>query len=37
MCKPNKMNGWNKEVLGHTGFGKLKKVINAKKDLKEES
>ncbi len=37
MCKPNKMNGWNKEKLGHTGFGKLKDVIHSKDDLKNES
>ena len=33
LCKPNKMNGWNKDKLGHTGFGKLRKVLLAKKDL----
>jgi hypothetical protein len=36
MCKPNKMNGWNKEKLGHTGFGKLKDVIHSKDDLKHD-
>ena len=35
MCKPNKMNGGNKDVLGHTGFGKLADTIHAKADLKE--
>lgn len=24
MCKPNKMNGWNKAKLGHKGFGKIR-------------
>jgi hypothetical protein len=33
MCKPNKMNGWNKAKLGHTGFGKLRNEYLAKKDL----
>ena len=35
LCKPNKMNGWNKDKLGHTGFGKLKKVLLAKKVLRD--
>ena len=35
LCKPNKMNGWNKDRLGHTGFGKLKKVLIAKKDQRD--
>ena len=35
LCKPNKMNGWNKDKLGHSGFGKLKKVLCAKKDLRD--
>ena len=34
MCKPNKMNGANKDELGHTGWGKLKATILAKLDLK---
>ena len=34
LCKPNKMNGWNKDNLGHSGFGKLKKVLLAKIDLR---
>jgi hypothetical protein len=33
MCKPNKMNGWNKAKLGHTGFGKLRNEYLAQKDL----
>ena len=33
MCKPNKMNGWNKDKYGHAGFGKLRKVVHAKEDL----
>lgn len=32
LCKPNKMNGWNKDKLGHKGFGKLRAVANAKSD-----
>jgi len=35
MCKPNKMNGWNKDTLGHTGWSKLKNTILAKLDLKD--
>lgn len=35
MCKPNKMNGINKDELGHTGFGKLKNTILAKLDLRQ--
>jgi hypothetical protein len=35
MCKPNKMNGWNKDILGHFGWGKLKATILAKFDLKD--
>jgi len=34
MCKPNKMNGWNKEKLGHYGFGKLRKLDAAKQNEK---
>ena len=26
LCKPNKMNGWNKSKLGHYGFGKLREL-----------
>jgi hypothetical protein len=36
MCKPNKMNGWNKEILGHKGFGKLRDLAGAKQDQKDE-
>ena len=36
MCKPNKMNGWNKNILGHTGFGKLRDTIHAEEDMKLE-
>lgn len=36
MCKPNKMNGVNKDKLGHTGWSKLKNTILAKLDLKNE-
>ena len=35
MCKPNKMNGWNKSKYGHAGFGKLRKLDRAKRDLAE--
>ena len=34
MCKPNKMNGWNKDKFVHDGFGKLRDTIHAKEDLK---
>ena len=34
MCKPNKMNGWNKnKQLGHKGFGKIRDEIHAEEDL----
>jgi hypothetical protein len=32
MCKPNKMNGANALVLGHTGFGKLRRERHARYD-----
>jgi hypothetical protein len=36
LCKPNKMNGWAKHrVLGHVGFGKLRREIVAQEALKE--
>jgi hypothetical protein len=35
MCKPNKMNGGRKRVLGHTGFGKLRREAHAMVDLEE--
>lgn len=35
LCKPNKMNGGHKDVLGHKGFGKLRDLDHAKQDLKE--
>ena len=39
MCKANKMNGYKKgrglEPLGHHGFGKLRDVYHAYRDLKE--
>ena len=34
LYKPNKMNGWNKDKLGHSGFGNLKMVVLAKRDLR---
>ena len=34
LCKMNKMNGWNKDRLGHVGFGKLRDSIHARVDLK---
>ena len=34
MCKPNKMNGWPKGELGHTGFAKLRKEAHAAAELK---
>ena len=34
MCKPNKMNGWAKHrLLGHVGFGKIRKEIASRHDL----
>lgn len=36
LCKPNKMNGWAKHrVLGHRGFGKLRREFAAKQSMKE--
>lgn len=34
LCKPNKMNGWNKGELGHYGFGKLRRLYAAMSDMK---
>ncbi len=36
MCKPNKMNGYNKYKYVHTGFGKLRGAYHAKADLQEK-
>ena len=37
MCKRNKVNGFNDEVSAeHTGFGKIRKLIHSKQDMKEE-
>lgn len=36
MCKPNKMNGWPKDKLGHTGFGSIKAEIHARMDLRQK-
>jgi hypothetical protein len=33
LCKPNKMNGWPKNELGHCGFGKLRREIVASLEL----
>lgn len=35
LCKPNKMNGWNKMKLGHTGFGKLRRELLAVEKLND--
>lgn len=35
LCKPNKMNGWNKEKRGHAGFGKLRRLAGAIADARE--
>lgn len=35
MCKPNKMNGWNKKNYAHTGFGKLRDLVSAEKDMSD--
>lgn len=37
MCKPNKMNGWSKSKLGHTGFGKIRAERAAKAAVRDES
>lgn len=34
LCKPNKMNGWNKQKLGHCGFGKLRRLAAAIADAR---
>ncbi len=34
MCKPNKMSGWPKGELGHTGFAKLRKEAHAAVELR---
>ncbi len=37
LCKPNKAKGMKHSLeLGHTGFGKLRREINARADLKTE-
>lgn len=36
MCKPNKMNGINKDIWQHYGFGKLRDTIHAKIDLRDK-
>ncbi len=33
LCKPNKMSGWPKRKLGHSGFGKLKSEAYATEEL----
>ena len=37
MCKPQKKGGWlNPDTqLGHTGFGKIKKLIHTNKELED--
>lgn len=37
LCKPNKMNGWNKSKLGHAGFGKLKRLAFALNDVTDNT
>lgn len=35
LCKPNKMNGWPKHAkIGHAGFGKIRREVAAKDELK---
>lgn len=36
LCKPNKMNGWNKQKFGHYGFGKLRSLSGAVSDQKTD-
>jgi hypothetical protein len=36
-CKQNKMNGLNKDNYVHYGFGKLRKLFHAKKDMVDDS
>lgn len=35
MCKPNKMNGWNKIKFAHKGFGKLRDEYHSRIDESE--
>lgn len=35
MCKPNKMSGWPRLELGHTGFSKLRRERHALADLRK--
>ena len=37
MCKPQKKGGWlNPDTqLGHTGFGKIRKLIHTNKELED--
>lgn len=36
MCKPNKVNGFpDEKEVGHFGFGKIRKSIHSKQDLKD--
>jgi hypothetical protein len=37
LCKPNKMNGWPKNELGHCGFGKIRREIVASLELVDSS
>ena len=38
LCKPNKMPGFPKHaVLGHAGFGKIRKESCAREDIRAES
>jgi hypothetical protein len=34
LCKPNKVGGWPRDVLGHAGFGKLRRERHASADLR---
>jgi hypothetical protein len=33
LCKPNKMNGWPRNELGHAGFGKIRREVHALHEL----
>jgi len=37
MCKPNKMNGWNKSRYVHFGFGKFRAFDGTEHELRNHS
>lgn len=35
LCKPNKISGARKKMLGHSGFGKLRRLAAAEQDMSD--